>query len=129
MVATAIVPGISKKLLQENIADALGLAVTVCHFPSGASKWNPVEHRIFGPISCNWSGVPLRSLELLLRLVRTTITESGLKVCARWTRKTYRTGIRVSNAEMKKLNLRRHTVCPQWNYTIKLRQGQEGERG
>lgn len=107
-----------KKLLQEQIADASDLKVTVCHFPSGASKWNPVEHRLFGPISCNWSGVPLRSLELLLRLIRTTVTEVGLKVCARLTRKTYRTGIRVSNAEMEMLNLRRHTVCPQWNYTI-----------
>jgi hypothetical protein len=111
-----------KKQLQDKIADAFGLKVTVCHFPSGASKWNPVEHRLFGPISCNWSGVPLRSLELLLRLVRTTITKGGLKVCARLTRKTYRKGIRVSNTEMKTLNLRRHAVCPQWNYTINPRQ-------
>ncbi len=111
-----------KKLLQEKIADAFDLKVTVCHFPSGASKWNPVEHRLFGPISCNWSGVPLRSLELLLRLVRTTVTEGGLKVCARLTHTTYRTGIRVSDAEMKMLNLQRHTVCPQWNYTINPRQ-------
>jgi hypothetical protein len=108
-----------KTLLQANLADAFDLKVTVCHFPSGASKWNPVEHRLFGPISCHWAGVPLRSLRLLLRLIRTTVTDSGLKVCARLTGKTYRTGIRVSNAEMKVLNLRRHAVCPQWNYTIK----------
>jgi len=107
-----------KKLLQEKIADAFGLKVTVCHYPSGASKWNPVEHRLFGPISYHWSGIPLRSLELLLRLIRTTVTEGGLKVCARLTRKTYRTGVRVSDAEMKTINLRRHATCPQWNYTI-----------
>jgi hypothetical protein len=111
-----------KKRLQEKIADAFGLKVTVCHFPSGASKWNPVEHRLFGPISGHWSGIPLRSLELLLRLIRTTVTKGGLKVCARLTHKTYRTGIRVSDAEMNSLNLRRHTVCPQWNYTINPRQ-------
>jgi hypothetical protein len=111
-----------KKQLQEKIADAFNLKVTVCHFPRGASKWNPVEHRLFGPISCHWAGVPLRSLKLLLRLIRTTVTDSGLKVCARLTGKTYRTGIRVSNAEMKLLNLRRHAVCPQWNYTIKPHQ-------
>ena len=108
-----------KQQLQEKIADAFHLKVTVCHFPRGASKWNPVEHRLFGPISCHWAGVPLRSLELLLRLIRTTVTESGLKVCARMTKKIYSTGIRVSDAEMKWLNLRRHAVCPQWNYTIK----------
>jgi hypothetical protein len=111
-----------KKQLQDRIADSFGLKVTVCHFPSGASKWNPVEHRLFGPISCHWAGVPLRSLELLLRLIRTTVTNGGLKVSARLTRKTYRTGIRASNAEMKLLNLRRHTVCPQWNYTIEAHQ-------
>ncbi|HDY66055.1 MAG TPA: ISAzo13 family transposase [Phycisphaerae bacterium] len=111
-----------KKRLQERIADAFDLKVTVCHFPSGASKWNPVEHRLFGPISCHWSGIPLRSLELLLRLVRTTVTQGGLKVCARLTQTTYRTGIRVSDAEMRILNLKRHTVCPQWNYTINPRQ-------
>jgi hypothetical protein len=108
-----------KKQLQDKIANAFHLKVTVCHFPRGASKWNPVEHRLFGPISCHWAGIPLRSLKLLLRLIRTTITDSGLKVRARLTRKTYRTGIHVSNAEMKLLNLRRHGVCPQWNYTIK----------
>jgi hypothetical protein len=71
------------------IADAFNLKVTVCHFPSGASKWNPVEHRLFGLISCHWAGIPLRSLELLLQLIRTTVTDSGLKVCARLTCKTY----------------------------------------
>ena len=111
-----------KKQLQDKIADTFNLKVTVCHFPRGASKWNPVEHRLFGPISCHWAGVPLRSLALLLRLIRTTVTDSGLKVCARLTRKTYRTSLRVSNADMKLLNLRRHAVCPQWNYTIKPHQ-------
>ncbi|RKY24458.1 MAG: hypothetical protein DRP62_03685 [Planctomycetota bacterium] len=102
-----------KKLLQKKIADAFNLKVTVCHFPRGASKWNPVEHRLFGPISCHWAGIPLRSLELLLRLILTTVTDSGLKVCACLTRKRYRTGIRISDAEMKLLNLRRHKVCSQ----------------
>jgi len=111
-----------KKKLQEKIADAFNLKVTVCHFPRGASKWNPVEHRLFGPISCHWAGIPLRSLELLLRLIRTTVTGSGLKVSAQLTRKTYRTGLRISDAEMEWINLRRHTVCPQWNYTIEPHQ-------
>lgn len=111
-----------KKMLQETIADAFDLKVTVCHFPSGASKWNPIEHRLFGPMSCHWSGIPLRSLELLLRLIRTTVTQGGLKVCARLTHTTYRTGIHVSDAEMKMLNMQRHAVCPQWNYTINPRQ-------
>ena len=111
-----------KKLLQDKIADAFNLKVTVCHFPRGASKWNPVEHRLFGPISCHWAGIPLRSLRLLLRLIRTTVTDGGLKVYARLTHKKYQTGIRVSDAEMKSLNIRRHNICPQWNYTIEPHQ-------
>lgn len=115
-------PRLFKKLLQDKIADAFNLKVTVCHFPRGASKWNPVEHRLFGPISCHWAGIPLRSLRLLLRLIRTTATDGGLKVYARLTRKKYRTGIRVSDVEMKSLNIRRHNICPQWNYTIEPHQ-------
>jgi hypothetical protein len=111
-----------KEQIQKKIADPFGLHVTLCHFPSGASKWNPVEHRLFGPISCHWAGIPLRTLELLLRLTGTTITHSGLKVRARLTRKIYQTGIRLSKTAAEWLNLRRHKVCPQWNYTIKPRQ-------
>lgn len=107
-----------KKQLQEKMANEFGLKVTVCHFPRGASKWNPVEHRLFGPISCHWAGIPLQSLKLLLKLIRTTVTDGGLKVYARLTRKIYRTGIHVSDAEMESIYLRRHKTCPQWNYTI-----------
>jgi hypothetical protein len=107
-----------KEQIQKKIADPFGLHVTLCHFPSGASKWNPVEHRLFGPISCHWAGIPLRTLELLLRLTGTTITHSGLKVRARLTRKIYQTGIRLSKTAAEWLNLRRHKVCPQWNYGL-----------
>lgn len=108
-----------KKSLQEKLANAFNISVTVCHYPSGASKWNPVEHRLFGPISCRWAGIPLRSLKLVLRLLRTTITASGLRVCAKLTKKTYQKGIKVNDKEIKAINLVAHPVCPQWNYTIK----------
>ena len=59
-----------KQQLQTQLADELGLEVTVCHYPTGASKWNPVEHRLFGPISINWAGKPLRSFEVMLAYIR-----------------------------------------------------------
>ena len=59
-------PRLWKARLQERIADRYGLHVTVCHYPTGASKWNPVEHRLFGPVSINWAGQPLRSLKILM---------------------------------------------------------------
>ena len=115
-------PRLWKARLQTGLADRFGLAVTVCHYPTGASHYNPVEHRLFGPISINWAGQPLRSLPLLLACIRGTKTETGLHVRASLNRKQYKTKIKVSDQEMKSLNLKRHKVCPNWNYTIKPRE-------
>ncbi|HKB01306.1 MAG TPA: ISAzo13 family transposase [Gemmataceae bacterium] len=112
-----------KQCLQELVADAYGLAVTVCHYPRGASKWNPVEHRLFGPISVNWAGVPLRTPEVLLGYIRGTTTETGLVVTAEWWPRPYRKGIAVSDADMQELAIEHHDTCPRWNYTINPRNG------
>jgi Rhodopirellula transposase DDE domain len=114
-------PRLWKLRLQTHLADRFGLEVTVCHYPTGASHYNPVEHRLFGPISNNWAGTPLRTLPLMLACIRGTRTETGLTVKASLNRKQYRTKIKVSDQEMKGLNLTRHKVCPKWNYTIKPR--------
>lgn len=111
-------PRLWKKSLQELLADRYGLAVTVCHYPTGASKWNPVEHRLFGPISINWAGEPLRSPAVLLGLVRGTRSRTGLRVTAEWWERPYARGLRVSTAEMRDLHIAPHQVCPRWNYTI-----------
>ncbi len=110
-----------KQQLQEQLADSLGLEVTVCHYPRGASKWNPVEHRLFGPISINWAGKPLRTFETMLSYIQGTTTETGLKVKAFLLDRQYQKGVRVSDQEMEGLNLERADTCPQWNYTIKPR--------
>jgi hypothetical protein len=107
-----------KQQLQELIADQLGLEVTVCHYPTGASKWNPIEHRLFGPISVNWAAQPLGTFERMLALIRDTVTETGLKIEAILVDKVYARGLKVTDAVMKGLNLVKHTVCPNWNYTI-----------
>jgi hypothetical protein len=111
-------PRLWKQQLQELLADRLGLAVTVCHYPSGASKWNPIEHRLFGPISVNWAAQPLISFEKTLALIRGTVTETGLSVEAFLVHKVYATGLKVSETVMKGLNVVHHTVCPNWNYTV-----------
>lgn len=114
-------PRLWKHQLQTLLADQLGLEVTVCHYPTGASKWNPIEHRLFGPISLNWAGQPLRTFETLLALIRGTVTQTGLKVEAFLVTKLYATGLKVPDEVMKSLNLERHTICPNWNYTIRPR--------
>lgn len=110
-----------KQQVQERLADRLEVEVTVCHYPRGCSKYNPIEHRLFSFISLNWVGEPLRSFEAMLGLIRNTTTRTGLKVKAVLNEKVYAKGRRVSDAEMKALDLQRHEVCPEWNYTIRPR--------
>lgn len=110
-----------KQQLQEKISDKLGLAVTVCHYPTRCSKWNPIERRLFSQISRNWSGKPLRTLEIMLAYIRGTSTATGLKVKAFLQDGIYETGQKVSQKDMKQLNLEYHTTCPDWNYTVRPR--------
>jgi hypothetical protein len=110
-----------KKQLQERLADRLGIEVMVCHYPTGASKWNPIERRLFSFISLNWAGKPLRTLETMLGYIRDTTTETGLKVRAFLMDRVYEKGIKVSDKEMRSLNIVRRRVCPNWNYQIKPR--------
>ena len=95
-----------------------GLQVTVCHYPSGASKWNPIEHRLFSQISRNWAGEPLVTLEKMLNFIRTTKTETGLRVRATLMKGNYPEGLKPTAADMKKLPIQPHEVLPNWNYTI-----------
>jgi hypothetical protein len=110
-----------KQQIQEQLCDQHGLAVTVCHYPTGCSKWNPIEHRLFGPISSNWAGHPLTSWETMLGYLSGTKTETGLTVRAALHDGIYKTGESVSDADLAALNLSHHDVCPPWNYTLRPR--------
>jgi len=112
-----------KQQLQLQIADTLGLTVTVCHYPAGTSKWNPIEHRLFSEISKTWAGCPLRSYELMLQYIRDTKTQTGLTVSAHLVTQHYPTGVTVSDEEMAAFHLEKHDTCPQWNYTIRPHSG------
>ena len=114
-------PRLWKRQLQVHLADRLGIEIMVCHYPTGASKWNPIEHRLFNHISLNWAGKPLRTFETMLGYIRGTTTATGLKVKAELIDHTYQTRIKVSDAEMAALNLTRRPVCPNWNYIIRPR--------
>jgi hypothetical protein len=110
-----------KQQLQEKIADRFGIEVTVCHYPTGCSKWNPIEHRLFSEISKTWAGCPLRSFEIILQYLRQTTTETGLRVLAHRVTQVYQKGLEVADEVMATLNITYHAVCPQWNYTIRPR--------
>lgn len=100
------------------LADEFHLAITVTHFPAGASKWNPIEHRMFSPISANWAGQPLVSYETMFKFIRTSQTEAGFRCLAKFDRRKYQPKTKVSPDDKANLNLHRRTIFPEWNYSI-----------
>ncbi len=109
------------KVELQKLADETGLAIEVCHFPPGTSKWNKIEHRLFSFITMNWRGKPLVSLETVVNLIAATTTRTGLEVYAQLDEGTYPDKIRVTDAEIKAVNLHGHEFHPEWNYCIKPR--------
>jgi hypothetical protein len=107
-----------KKSLQE-VADQIGLPLTVCHFPPGTSKWNKIEHRLFSFITQNWRGKPLESLQAIVSLISATTTKKGLTVRAYLDTNQYDPGIKVSDEELAKLRIDPHEFHGEWNYTIR----------
>jgi len=106
----------------QSFADATGLKVTVAHLPPGTSKWNKIEHRLFAFITMNWRGKPLISHQVIVQLIGSTTTETGLKVCCEIDGSLYPKGIEVTDAEMQAINLSRHEFHGEWNYTISPKQ-------
>ena len=105
----------------QHLADDLQLSIHVSHFPPGTSKWNKIEHRLFCHITKNWRGRPLRTFEAVVELIGHTRTVTGLRVKAKLDKRRYRTGVVVSRAEMKQLELHRHTFHGDWNYELRPR--------
>ncbi len=109
------------KLGLQQLADEFNLTITVTHYPTGASKWNAIEHRLFCRISSNWAGQPLISFETVLKFIRTTRTKTGLRCRARLDKTNYATGLKATKEEKAQINLQRHSVLPKYNYTIRPR--------
>jgi hypothetical protein len=106
------------KLELQRFSDESGLCVCVSHLPPGTSKWNKIEHRMFCHITANWRGKPLESLEVVVSLIGDTNTSAGLRIQAALDAGQYPKGIKVSDAEMKKLQIDRAHFHGEWNYTI-----------
>lgn len=109
------------KLELQKLADETGLRIVVCHFPPGTSKWNKIEHRLFSYITQNWRGKPLRSFETIVSLIAATTTKTGLKVHAELNTESYQASIKVSDEELKRINIHRDKFHGDWNYEIRPR--------
>lgn len=106
------------KVCLQQLADELGLKITVCHFPPGTSKWNKIEHRMFCHITENWRGRPLVSRTVIVNLIANTTTASGLTIHAQLDKNSYDLGIKVTDEELAEVNMKKHTFHGEWNYTI-----------
>jgi hypothetical protein len=109
------------KVRLQELSDETGMAITVCHYPPGTSKWNKIEHRLFSFISLNWKGKPLINFETVVNLIGGTRTRTGLKVKAILDTNLYETGVEMSKEDMNQLRLTRHKTHPEWNYTLSPR--------
>jgi len=109
------------KVELQRLADEIGRAITVCHYPPGTSKWNKIEHRLFSFISLNWRGRPLVNLETVIDLIGNTRTRSGLRVKAVLDTNDYETGVKIPEDQFSAVKLHRHDTHPAWNYTISQR--------
>jgi hypothetical protein len=105
----------------QRLADRLGIAIRVSHFPPGTSKWNKVEHRLFSFISINWRGRPLRTYETVVNLISNTTNRGGLVVRARLDRRSYPIGKKVSAKDLRELKIEREEFHGDWNYVLRPR--------
>jgi hypothetical protein len=106
------------KVAVQELADTIGLRISVCHFPPGTSKWNKIEHRMFCHITENWRGKPLVSRAVIVNLIGNTKTRTGLTINAELDENAYPTGLKVSAAELAAVRLKPDTFHGDWNYTI-----------
>ena len=106
------------KVKLQRFADETGLVLELCHFPPGTSKWNKVEHRLLSFISLNWRGRPLTSYHVILELIASTTTSTGLKVFARLDPTVYPTKVKMPKDQIAAVNIAGHDWHPEWNYRI-----------
>lgn len=106
------------KVELQELANEFNFPIKVCHMPTGTSKWNKIEHRLFSFITQNWRGKPLTSHKVIVELISATTTQAGLKVHSRVDKKNYPTGIRISDKQLAKVHLEPNSWSGQWNYTI-----------
>jgi hypothetical protein len=106
------------KVELQKLADETGLTIKVRHYPPGTSKWNKIEHRLFCRITQNWRGRPLTDRATIVELIAATTTKTGLKVESALDTRVYEKGVKVTKAEMKRLDIRGDAFHPEWNYSV-----------
>jgi hypothetical protein len=102
----------------QKLADETCLTLVIRHLPPGTSKWNKIEHRLFSFITKNWRATPLVSHHVILQLIGSTRTDTGLTVRCRLDQSHYAKGIVVSDADLAAVNRTADAFHGEWNYSI-----------
>jgi len=102
----------------QRLANKTGLAIEVCHYPPGTSKWNKIEHRLFCHITRNWQGIPLKDITIVVNLIGSTKTEEGLDVHAWLDRSRYEKARKITDAQLANVRIKRNKFHGDWNYQI-----------
>jgi len=107
------------KYCLQQFANRTGLAVHVCHYPAGTSKWNAIEHEMFSFITINWRATPLTAYEVILERIRHTTTKTGMRLEAVLDEHEYETGKKITDEQLRSINIQGDAFHPEWNYTIR----------
>lgn len=110
------------KVELQKLSNELGIPIEVSHFPPGTSKWNKIEHRLFSQITKNWRGRPLETLEIIVELISSTTSSTGLKVQCVVDHNSYHHSLAVSDEALESINIVRNEFCGNWNYRISPQQ-------
>lgn len=102
----------------QSLANEIKIPIEVSHFPPGTSKWNKIEHRLFSQISKNWRGKPLETISIIINLISSTSTDTGLKVKCGLDTKQYQTGIKINDEKLEEVNIVKNDFHGEWNYII-----------
>ena len=100
------------------LSNELNMEIVVSHFPPGTSKWNKIEHRMFSYISLNWRAKPLINIEVIVKLIAGTTTSKGLLIKSKVDEAVYEKGIKITDEELLKINIKRNDFHGEWNYSI-----------
>jgi hypothetical protein len=76
---------------------------------------------MFCHITENWRGRPLVSRAVVVNLIGSTRTKTGLKINAELDTNMYKAGLKVSDEEFSTIKITRSNFHGDWNYTISPR--------
>jgi hypothetical protein len=106
------------KMELQNLSNKIGMILQIAHYPPYASKWNPIEHRVFPHVTRSMEGVPINTVEEAKEIIKSTKTKTGLKVTANIIKKTYTKGKEVAKDFMENMKIKFDDSLGKFNYTI-----------